>query len=127
MTSFGGTRGSSSLTTTYADRIRELVSEERIADARRLLKEGLEANPHDSHLNRFERLLALPETTKVQKQDVDRTEEFEWLAGHREEYLGRRVAVQGKELVVDAASLKELRQMLSDREFEIPPLVHCIE
>ena len=69
----------------------------------------------------------MPETTKVQKQDVDRTEEFEWLAGHREEYLGRWVAVQGKELVVDAASLKELRQMLSDRELEIPPLVHCIE
>jgi len=126
MTSLGDTRGHSSLSATHADRIRELISEDRIADARRVLKEGLEANPLDPHLNRLQGLLALPKTTKVEKRDVDRTEEFQWLARHGHEYQGRWVAVQGKELVADAASLRELRRALGNREFEIPPLIHRI-
>jgi hypothetical protein len=126
MTSLGDTRGHSSLSATYADRIRELILEDRIADARRLLKEGLEANPRDPHLNRLQGLLELPKTTKVEKRDVDRTEEFQWLARYGREYEGRWVAVQGKELVADAASLRELRRALRNREFEIPPLIHRI-
>ena len=112
---------------TYAERVRELISEERVADARRLLREGLEANPHDLHLNRLDRLLALPKTDKIAKRDVDRTEEFRWLAQHRNEYRDRWVAVQGEDLVASAESLKELRKILRDREFEIPPLIHRIE
>jgi hypothetical protein len=72
-------------------------------------------------------LLALPKTTKIHKQDADRTEEFRWLAEHGDDYRGRWVAVRGKDLVACAESLKELREMLRDREFEIPPLVHRIE
>jgi len=103
------------------------VCPRRSSDARRLLREGLEANPHDSHLNRLGKLLALPKTAKIAKRDVDRTEEFQWLAERRDEYRDRWVAVQGKELVACAESLKELRQILRDREFEIPPLIHRIE
>ena len=117
----------SSLNATGAERVRELISEERVADARRLLREGLEADPHDLHLNRLDRLLALPKTTKITKRDVDRTEEFRWLARNRDEYRDRWVAVRGEDLVASAESLKELRQILRDREFEIPPLIHHIE
>jgi hypothetical protein len=92
----------SSLNATYAERVRELILEERVADARRVLREGLEANPHDLHLNRLDRLLALPKTAQIAKRDVDRTEEFRWLARHREEYRDRWVAVQGKDLVASA-------------------------
>ena len=124
MTSLGSR---SSLNATYAERVRELISEERVADARRLLREGLEANPDDLHLNRLDRLLALPKTAKIAKRDVDRTEEFRWLAQHREEYRDRWVAVQGKGLLACAKSLEELRRILRDRKFEIPPLIHRIE
>ena len=117
----------SSLNATCAERVRELISEERVADARRLLREGLEANPHDLHLNRLDRLLALPKTDKIAKRDVDRTEEFRWLVQHSDEYRDRWVAVRGKDLVASAESLKELRQILRDREFEIPPLIHRID
>ena len=117
----------SSLNATYAERVRELILEERVADARRVLREGLEANPHDLHLNRLNKLLALPKTAKIAKRDVDRTEEFRWLARHREEYRDRWVAIQGRDLVASAESLKELRQILRDREFEIPPLIHRID
>jgi hypothetical protein len=115
------------LNASFAERVRELISEERVADARRLLREGLEANPHDLHLNRLARLLALPKTTRIDKQDIDRTEEFRWLAQHRDEYRGRWVAVRGKVLLACADSLKELRRILRGREFEIPPLIHRIE
>jgi len=115
------------LNATYAERVRELISEERVADARRLLREGLESNPHDLHLNRLDRLLALPKTAKIAQRDVDRTEEFRWLVQHSDEYRDRWVAVRGKDLVASAESLKELRQILRDREFEIPPLIHRIE
>lgn len=124
MTSLGSR---SSLNAAYAERVRELISEERVAHARRLLREGLEANPDDLHLNRLDRLLALPKTAKIAKRDVDRTEEFRWLARNREEYRDRWVAVLGKDLVACAESLKELRRILRDREFEIPPLIHRIE
>jgi len=69
----------------------------------------------------------LPKTDKIAKRDVDRTEEFRWLAQHRDEYRDRWVAVRGKDLVASAESLKELRQILRDREFEIPPLIHRFE
>jgi hypothetical protein len=69
----------------------------------------------------------LPKTDKIAKRDVDHTEEFRWLAQHRDEYRNRWGAVRGKDLVASAESLKELRQILRDREFEIPPLIHRIE
>jgi hypothetical protein len=87
----------------------------------------LDASPDDPRLNRLETVLALPKTTKVQKLDIDRTEEFRWLAQHRNDYTSQWVAVQGKELVAHARSLKELRRMLRGREFEIAPLVHRLD
>lgn len=127
MTTLGDQHSPSSLSATYADRVRELISEDRIADARQLVEEGLEAISRDPHLNRLRRLLAPPRSTRVDKQDVDRSEEFQWLARHAGEYQGRWVAIQGSELVAAAATLKELRQALRSRELEIPPLIHRFE
>ncbi|MGH9320537.1 MAG: hypothetical protein ACRD21_19125 [Vicinamibacteria bacterium] len=69
----------------------------------------------------------MPKTANVARTDVDRTEEFRWIAQHRDEYRGNWVAVQGNALVASAKSLKELRQILGDREFDVPPLIHRID
>jgi len=106
-------------------RIRQLIEEDRVAQARTLLSEALEANPQDFELHSLDEVLKLPRARPRQITDADRSQEFRWILANRDAYRGRWVAVQGTELVADAASFAELQSRIKD--LKSVPLVHRID
>lgn len=108
-----------------AARIRELIEEDRVAQARTLLSEALEANPQDPELLSFAEVLRPPRATPRPITDADRTQEFAWIRANRDAYRGRWIAVQGAELVADAASFAELQSRI--KNLKSVPLVHRMD
>jgi hypothetical protein len=109
----------------YAARIRALIEGERLVQARVLLREALEANPHDRGLLGLEEVLRAPKARTREITDSDRSQEFEWIRANRDAYRGRWVALQGDRLVADAGSFAELQNRI--RDLEKAPLVHRIQ
>ena len=103
------------------DRIRSLVEEGRILDARDLLKTAGDQVPAGSDLRR---ILGPPRVSKSDLLDVDRSPEFRWLKKHAHEYQGKWVALVEENLVASSTTLKELLAVLDRFQFERQPLVH---
>jgi hypothetical protein len=108
-------------------RIRELIDQERIPEARAMLQSALEQEVDSPFLLDLQKVLALPEAKRVPVTDVDRTAEMRWLAAQREQYLGQWVAVRGDSLLARAPSLKELLSALPSGEGQPAPLVHRMQ
>jgi hypothetical protein len=108
----------------YAARVRALIKRERVAQARALVSEALEANPNDTELTSLQEVLEPPHVTPRQVRDMDRTQEYGWIVGNRDNYRGRWVAIQGSELVADAPSFAELQSRIEN--LEGVPLLHRI-
>ena len=107
-------------------RIRELLARQRLLKARDLLKEALRDEPDNPELQHFQVILAPPEVTCIELNDVDRTAELRWIASHGKEYRGEWIAVLGNQLVAHTCSLTELRETLRKRPGNGTPLVHRI-
>ena len=107
-------------------RIRELVAQERLLEARELLKQALRDDQGNPELRSLQVVLAPPEVTRVDLKDQDRTEELQWIATHGKEYRGQWIAVLGDKLVAHASSLKELRAALQKLPDNGTPLIHRI-
>ena len=104
--------------------LRTLIEQERITEARELLSEALKGHSEDPEMLGLKAILAPPTATPIQIQDVDRSQELQWIAANRKAYRGRWVAVQGSKLVADAASFRDLQRRVKELEGEPPPLVH---
>ena len=117
---------STSSTSPSVHRIRELLAQERLLEARELLKEALRDEGDNPELRRFQVVLAPPEVAPVAFTDVDRSDELKWIVSHGKEYRGEWVAVLGNELVAHARSLKALRAALQKLPENGTPLVHRI-
>ena len=102
-------------------RIRSLVEEGRILEARDLLAAVGPDAPIDPHLRT---VLSPPKARKSDEQDVDRSPEFRWLKEHWAEYDGKWVALVGENLVASCNTLKELLARLDCLQFEREPLIH---
>ncbi len=107
-------------------RIRELVAQERLLEARQLLSEALENEGDNPELRRFKVVLAPPEVAPLAFVDSDRSDELKWIANHGKDYRGEWVAVLGDELVAHAKTLKALRAALQNLPENGTPLVHRI-
>jgi len=103
------------------ERIRSLVEEGRILEARDLLKTAGDQVPADSNLRR---ILGPPRVSKSNVRDVDRSPEFLWLKKHAHEYQGKWVALLGENLVASSEALKELLAQLDTLHLEGKPLLH---
>jgi len=103
------------------DRIRSLVEEGRILDARDLLKTAGDQVPAGSDLRR---ILGPPRVSKSDLLDVDRSPEFRWLKKHAHEYQGQWVALLGENLVASSEALKELLARLDELHLDGKPLLH---
>jgi Family of unknown function (DUF5678) len=106
---------------TVEERIRSLVEEGRILEARDLLKEAGDQVPAESNLGR---ILGPPRVSKSDLLDVDRSPEFLWLKKHAHEYQGKWVALVEENLVASSTTLKELLARLDQLQFEQEPLLH---
>ncbi len=108
-------------------RIRALLENERVSEARSVLHEALVNQPQDEELKRLRTLLAPPKVRRSGGLDVDRTKDFQWLSDHGAKYRGSWVAIYDGELVSEAASLDELLGRLKELALAHPPLIHLID
>lgn len=106
------------------DEIRALLAEGRIYEATKLLESaGDRASTVDPGLRE---VLSPPTFRRVDKRDVDRTPEFNWLKANWDAYLGKWVALVGDDLVACSDESEDLFAQLKGRQFERRPLVHHI-
>ena len=108
-------------------RIRHLLEQERISEARHTLQVALNAQPSNEELLRLRALLAAPEVRKTRSIDADRTKDHQWLAANGAQHRGRWVAIREGELVAEASTLEELLgsvRLLGDGP---SPLIHFLE
>jgi len=103
------------------ERIRALVEEGRILEARDLLKTAGDQLPAGSSLRR---ILGPPRVSKSDLLDVDRSPEFLWLKKHGDEYKGKWVALVGENLVAASEALKDLLARLDELHLDGKPLIH---
>lgn len=105
------------------DEVRAFLEEGRISEAKRLVESAGDELPAGSSLRK---IFAPPQFKNVDRRDVDRTLEFNWLKAYGPCYSGKWVALVGEELVACSEDLDKLLAALEDRSFERSPLVHHI-
>jgi hypothetical protein len=114
--------------TLYVPRIQALVNQERIREARALVKEGLLHNPSEPGLREWSEVQApakmLPSIPR-KGTDFDRSAEMRWLEEHVDEYRGQWVAVLGHELLAHG-TLDEVVDALKANPPKARPLLHHI-
>ena len=114
--------------TLYVPRIRALVEEERIRDARALVKEALLKNPSEPGLQGWSEVLAPAKTRTAPREagmDFDRSPELRWLEEHWEEFRGQWVALLHDELLAHG-TLDEVTAELEAKPPKSRPLLHRI-
>ncbi len=115
-------------TRSYAERIRELVEQDRVGAARKLVAEALENGEHDEDLLQWQRVLAPARFLGLSNElDPDRTPEMRWVAAHREEYRGQWVAVAGDRLVAHSEDIQEVYSAAKAVTLNRRPLLLYIE
>jgi hypothetical protein len=105
-------------------RIRALLMEGRILDARDVLEAADPSLPIDPKLRE---LLAPARVWTSDVRDVDRSREYHWLRTQSGRYRGQWVALVGPDLVASAPSLQELRARLAALPPAGSPLIHRID
>ncbi len=107
--------------------VRRLIESEQLVPARQMLAAAPTRILTDPLVARLRSILAPPVVKRVQKRDVDRTREYEWLRTDGHKYRGRWVALDGDRLLAVASSLRELREQLKTVAFTHPPLLHRVD
>ena len=107
--------------------VRRLIEAEQLVAARQMLASAPTHILTDPLVTRLRSLLAPPVVKRVQRRDVDRTREYEWLETDGHKYRGRWVALDGDRLLASASSLRELREELKTVAFTHPPLLHRVD
>jgi uncharacterized protein DUF5678 len=108
---------------TTEDKIRALLAEGRISEAKRLLESAGDLVPADSKLRE---IFAPPKIRRIDERDVDRTGEYRWLKQNARDFQGKWVALAGESLVLSTDTLKELLARLKEIETPVKPLIHRI-
>ena len=108
-------------------RIRKLLEQERISEARNLLQEALVRDPHDEALLRLQSVLAPPRARTRDAVDVDRTNDLRWLTDNGAQHRGRWVAIHAGMLAAEAMTLDELLERVGTLDLPQAPLIHFID
>lgn len=107
--------------------VRRLIETEQLVAARQMLAAAPTHILTDPLVARLRSILTPPVVKRVQKRDVDRTREYEWLGTDGHKYRGRWVALDGDRLLAVASCLRELREQLKTVAFTHPPLLHRVD
>jgi hypothetical protein len=73
------------------------------------------------------KILAQPVVTAVQKRDIDRHVDYDWIREHAQEYRGQWVALDEGQLLGAAGSLRELLERIKSLHLDHRPLIHRIQ
>jgi hypothetical protein len=107
----------------YVSLIWSLVQAQQLQKARALLP----LVPDSPEYARLKNLLSLPATSRSERKDFDRTQEYSWLTKNAKDYSGRWVAVSGDSLVAAADTLRQLRAEVKKAQPARVPLLHFVE
>lgn len=113
----------------YAERIRELVEQDYVGGARKLLAEALEKGERDEDLLKWQQVLA-PAASKIsgnEELDSDPMPDLVWIRQHEREYRGEWVALLAGELLASSPSLDEVISYLEENPPERRILLHYID
>ncbi len=110
----------------FVPRIQALVGEERIREARALVKEALLNNPSEPGLQRWSEVLAPAKILGTRPaSDFDRSAEIRWLEEHWQEYRGQWVALLHDQLLAHG-TLDEVTAQLNAADPGARALLHRI-
>jgi hypothetical protein len=99
----------------YIYAIRLALSAGAYLKAYKLSLQGVEQHPADSELQKFARILAPPKILQnPEPPDPTLRMNRDWLMTHWKEYHGRWVALKAGQLLSDAATFKELIEIIGD-------------
>jgi hypothetical protein len=107
--------------------VRRCIEAEQLSAARGMFEVASAQVLNNPLVARLRSLVAPPVVRRVEKQDVDRNLEYEWLRTESHKYRGQWVALQGEHLVAMAPTLRELRENLWTLTLIHAPLIHRIE
>jgi hypothetical protein len=116
-------------TRSYAERIRELVEQDYVGAARKLVAEAVEHGEQDEEFLKWQRALA-PAVSKVSRNkelDPDPMLDLNWIWQHREDYCGQWVALLEGELLASSQSLDEVVSHLETNPAGRRVLFHYID
>ena len=110
----------------FVSRIRELISEEKFASARRLAETAVQQHPAGRELQLLQKALHPGRATGRRLSDSGHRENMAWLSRHQEDHAGEWVALVDGELVAAAAELTALLASLKRLSLGHRPLIHHI-
>lgn len=108
------------------NRVRALLSEGLLRDARAVVAETLRRFPNNEALYALSKLTAPSKATRSAVRFPRREEELRWLDEHRDQYKGRWVALLGNELIASADTMKQLLDAVAAKNIEGSPLIHKV-
>lgn len=115
-------------TRSYTERIRELIEQDRVAGARRLLAEAIEAGAQEEDLPLLQRVLGPARFLGFSDElEPDRTPEFTWLREHAKDYRGQWVILAEDQLLAHSADLQEALAVIKNQKTNRRPLLHYID
>ena len=107
--------------------IRGFIESEQLAAARQMLNAAPAYILSDPFVVKLRSILAPPIVKQVDKRDVDRIQEYEWLKTEGHKYRGRWVALEGNNLLASTLTLRELRETLKTLVLTRQPLLHRVD
>jgi hypothetical protein len=108
------------------DRIRSLLAEGLLREARVVIGEALKKFPTDESLFALSKLTALQKAVRVEERFPSRHREFQWLDEHHSQYKGKWVALLDKNLVASGDTMKQVLDAVSAARLEGTPLIHKV-
>jgi hypothetical protein len=110
----------------YVDAIFELVSSNRIDEARRVLATAIAAGESTGELARWARVLAPPAVVISSTEGPDRTVDYGWLRKNSQNYSDTWVAILDGDLLAHSARLRDVLHVVRARGVENRALIHRI-
>lgn len=106
------------------ERIRQLLGEGRLQDARRLTAQALRSHPGHAGLLGLERTIAPGRVEPRPGRYPDRRAELAWIAQNRDRYPGKWVALVGDRVIAIEDDAGVLLKKLRQQGVAETPLVH---
>jgi hypothetical protein len=118
-------------TRSYTERIRELVEQDYVGGARRLLAEALEKGEQDEELSGWQRVLAPAVSRTVPRDEKDSPSDpmldVDWIRQNWRNYRGQWVALLEGDLLAHSPSLDEVSSYLEKNPPGRRYLLHYVD
>ena len=115
-------------TRSYTERIRDLIEQDCVGGARKLLAEALARGEQEPDFPILQSVLGPAKFLRFTDElEPDRTPEYQWLATHGKNYRGQWVALAEDRLLAHSAEIREVDSALKTMALSRRPLMLYIE